>query len=72
VSCLNADLYDALRSAGADEAMACKALESSRVPDQLSEHIDGLDQRLGMLMWMVGLNIGCSVGLYPVLFRALP
>ena len=72
VSYLNADLYDALRSAGADEAMARKASESVRAPDQLSERIDGLDKRLGILMWMVGLNIGCTIGLYALLFRALP
>ena len=30
------------------------------------------DKRLGILMWMVGLNIGCTIGLYALLFRALP
>ena len=68
----DADLYGALRSARAAKAMARKALESVRVSDRLSEHIDGLDQRLGMLMWVVGLNIGCTIGLYALLFRALP
>ena len=84
MSYLNADLYDALRSAGADEAMARKASESVRAPDQLGSwclsaaglleamRIDGLDKRLGILMWMVGLNIGCTIGLYALLFRALP
>ena len=52
--------------------MARKASESVRAPDQLSERIDGLDKRLGILMWMVGLNIGCTIGLYALLFRALP
>lgn len=72
VTHLNADLYDALRSAGADDAVARKAAESVRAPDQLSERIDGLDKRLGILMWMVGLNIGCTIGLYALLFRVLP
>ena len=72
LSYLNADLYDALRSAGADEAMARKASESVRAPDQLSERIDGLDKRLGILMWMGGLNNGCTICLYALLFRALP
>ena len=84
MSYLNADLYDELRSAGADEAMARKASESVRAPDQLAPcclsaaglheamRSDGLDKRLGILMWMVGLNIGCTIGLYALLFRALP
>jgi len=37
-----------------------------------ARRIDGLDKRLGILMWMVGLNIGCTIGLYALLFRALP
>ena len=64
--------------------MARKASESVRAPDQLvswclsaarlheARRIDGFDKRLGILMWLVGLNIGCTIGLYALLFRALP
>ena len=64
--------------------MARKASESVRAPDQLvsgclpavglyeARRIDGLDKRLDILMWMVGLNIGCTIGLYALLFRAFP
>jgi hypothetical protein len=68
VSYLNADLYDALKSANADDTLARRAAETAT-------SLDGLKARVDSLTWMVGLNMALttmSIGLGVSILLRLP
>lgn len=54
------DLYDALRSAGAEDEKSRKA--ASKVAG-FENRLLSLDSRVAMLTWMVGFNIALTLAL---------
>lgn len=66
MSTLLAELYDALKEAGASEASARKAAETVAAYDNKFTKID-IDR--GALKWMVGFNIAMTVAVMFMLLR---
>ena len=59
------DLYDALRSAGAEDDKARKA--ASEVAG-FENRLASLDSRVSVLTWMVGFNLAMTVAILGKLF----
>lgn len=64
MSYINKALYDALRSAGADDDLAEKAAPT----DSLEERITGVADMVSQLKWIGGVLFGVLLGL--ILFMA--
>jgi len=59
------EVYDALKEAGASEDKARRAAEAVATYDNRLSKIDG---DLGLLKWMVGVNVALSVAIIARLF----
>jgi hypothetical protein len=59
------EVYDALKEAGASEDKARRAAEAVATYDNRLAKIDG---DLGLLKWMVGVNVALSVAIIARLF----
>jgi hypothetical protein len=59
------EVYDALKEAGASEDKARRAAEAVATYDNRLTKIDG---DLGLLKWMVGVNVALSVAIIARLF----
>ena len=59
MSIMVANLYDALRSAGANDELARKAAEEAADYDN---RLTMIEAKLSMLQWMVGINMAMTAG----------
>ncbi|HSF30288.1 MAG TPA: integrase [Candidatus Tectomicrobia bacterium] len=64
---MSAELYDALKEAGASEEKARKAAEAVAAFDQ---RFSTIDKDLSVLKWMVGTNIALTITLMWKVFTA--
>jgi hypothetical protein len=69
-----AEVYDALRSAGADEEKARKAAEVMAAVDQKHQDVvvrfERLDGRFNTVTWMLGINVTLTLLVLGKLFVA--
>jgi len=68
-----AELYDALKAAGAPEDQARKAAEVVAGYENqfaaLRERMMALEGKITLLQWMVGFNLAATVGIIMLLLR---
>ena len=60
MSIMVAGLYDALKSAGADDQLARKAAEEVA---NFENRLTTIEARLTMIQWMVGINMAMTAGI---------
>lgn len=61
-----AELYDALKDAGASEEKARKASEAMAAHESRFARIDA---ELAVIKWMIGFNLAATIGILMILLR---
>lgn len=75
MSLLNVEMYDALKATGTPDAEAREAARVMADADMrvitMAERLNGLDSKLTIIMWIMGVGFSVMLGGFAATFAAL-